>query len=97
MSADNKSNILQTKSKDGGSEFRVECIQNSERITDNPDTKDGFNNEAVLKIFGESKVFTKESDAWREAFKIEDEMGGSEYGAVRLDFSHLPFPEKVLV
>lgn len=84
MSADNETAILESKAKNGESEYRVKNIGGADDLTYEPDYH-GFNKESLIYRFKDAPIFNSKDNALAEAKRIEDEsiedMGfGSEYG-----------------
>ena len=94
MSVDNTIVILATKGtgKNIKEEYRVKNVQAIENLTHEPDSKNGFNNECVKDVFGDCAIFLSETDAWEEAYAIEQRVGEGVNRTRKLDFSHLTFP-----
>ncbi|KKN99068.1 hypothetical protein LCGC14_0143150 [marine sediment metagenome] len=97
MSADNGIYVLES----AGPEYRVAHAMAIENINYNPDLPDDmgppfFNMDWVNRLFGKCEVFTDINEAWKLAFKMEDEIMESdfpilEYGVSTIKMPH-PFP-----
>lgn len=91
MSADNGIYILVTK----GPEYRVSHAQAIDNIHYNEDSDhdpEFFNSDIVYDYFGECQVFTNEDDALKEATRLEEDIGWTEYGICSLYFEEETFP-----
>jgi hypothetical protein len=96
MSTDNGVYILETEGSNCY-EYRVSYTMAIDNIEHNPDYG-RFNKEQLIKVFGNSVVYTNEVEALLDAMEtkkvIEKSGNFIEYGICNIDASDMKFPEE---
>lgn len=83
MSSDNGIYLLETKTTEGGKEYRVVYTQGIDNIYGpfNDSLSDYEHRPEMIKlIFDQAPVFLNESDAWDHAFELESNYPYLEHG-----------------